>query len=86
MRDLLIIEPKAGLVKLFHKANFFVVLISGDNLSIEHIQDTSCVTKFLIHEIQYNRNTKLVKLTIRTVFAYFLKALISSGDNSRYKK
>lgn len=63
LRDLLIIELKADLVKSFHKANLLMVLISDNNLSIEHIQDASCVTRFLIHEVQYNRDTKLMELT-----------------------
>ena len=81
MRVLLIIELTADLGKLFHEANLSMVLNSDGNLSLKQIRDAR-VTRFLIHEVRYVQDTKLVKLTYRLVFVSFRETVILSGDNS----
>ena len=85
LRVILIIELANDLGKSFHEANLLMMLISDGNFSIDQIREVR-VTRLLIHDVRYVRDTRLVKLTSRPVIVYFRKTVIPSGDNSRCKK
>ena len=67
---LLIFELTTDFGKSFHMTNLLMVLISDNNLSIEHIGDAR-VPRLLIHEVRYVQGTKLAQITYRPVFVCF---------------